>query len=137
MTLVEALAALRKAEMIRNPWPPGSLWVRGQEFLRVVTSSASGPSVWESMDLDDQALWVRCTEEEDGWPFDSEPVITDHATEGCLLALLREARDDETIRPSLETPKGYLMWHLPGLPHGFDSEREAVMGGLIAMASWL
>lgn len=138
MTLVQALAALHAAGRIRSPWLPGMLAVRRRhdpvEMARVVQTHAGRVTVWANRDVEG-IDWVISTEREDGWPDDVE-VAHDPASDGCLLALLREASCDPLRRTSPRLIGGWgMVSRRFDVAEGLgDTEGEAIAAAIIALA---
>ena len=108
MTLAKALQILQKANAIKSPWLSGMR--DAERGTRYMTSSNA---IW---DID-------------------HPDITDPATKGCLLTLLREASEDNRIyvrqefsgqRWAVHSP--YKSWPVK------DTEGEAIQAALITLA---
>lgn len=110
MTLTEALAKLHAAGRIRSPWLPGQ---------------TAGDMRYDDGIYDSNGL-------------PGEPDLTDPATVGCLLALLREASGDPLVSPDLVNQR----WRKsPGLTRKMfwtgPAEGLAISAALIALAESL
>ena len=125
MTLTEALATLHRAGRIERAWLAGML---------------------ATTDRDGSVRCVTAFDWSDDVPGDYEPDLTDPATVGCLLALLREASGDprlsvvadaeggdtwEVVKPDHEW--GFLD-AFPGNPCRGSTEGAAIAAALIALA---
>jgi len=116
MTLTDALRKLQRTERIRSAWLPGMRW-------RWLVPS------------NNRFRWYRVNDRYE--PPHVEPEswdLSDPATVGCLLDLLREARGQEELRPAPETIEGRRMWLVPGMSVGQDTEGQAIAAALIALA---
>lgn len=127
-----ALHALHRAGRILNPWLPGLLVVDqlGRRSRRA-----------------DIGCWRRAEEDVDQrWHIglNAEPVLSDPATVGVLLALLREAGKDPTTHVVQWDGRGFAVralderfepyWLLDDLR---PSEADAIAAGLVAFAAAL
>jgi hypothetical protein len=120
MTAVEALLKLAKSGRIKLPWRDG---------MNVTFDGIGAHRInrWH----DDGTLYIQ-----KGWT----PDLNDHATKGCLLALVREASGDSTVycRPSAAGwyTAGYENDTLDNLPET-PTEGAALVAALVAMAGEL
>jgi hypothetical protein len=111
MTLAEALQRLHEAGRIRSPWLPGMSAKDadpGQAYFRIVAGNGGdGSFVWgyyrrivAGNGGDGSFVWGYYRYDHAVRPFhteemyDNTPDLTDPATLGCLLALVREASGD-------------------------------------------
>lgn len=137
MTIIGALAALKAAGKIENAWLPGmrvrSLrladrgddepWVRAVRGLSVLSWHIEG--VWGSHAAMGPVL--------------DEPDLTDAATVGCLLALLREAHEDSGVWVGPSHPEAWAVFvcHADGWEESGafgETDGEAIAAALIALA---
>ncbi len=130
MTLTEALTALHEAGWIKSPWLPGML-------VRQHREEPDPGHAWRKLDLQQgwQGVPQGFAADYIGVPTTGDPDLTDPATVGCLLALLREASG----RPDLTTHLHDGYWHTG--PDGYEwggpsapTEVEAIAVALIALA---
>lgn len=85
-SLAEVLRSLHTMRRIVNPWPPG-MQIRGHLAIgRVVASNKHGIQLLEWVGWDSRKTYAH-----DQVPSSFEPDLSDPATRGCLLELLREA----------------------------------------------
>lgn len=132
MTLTEALAALQAAGKIKSAWLPGML----------VKDSLGRTARKTGFQPPEATLVGHRTMEAS----QAQPVLTDAATVGCLLALVREASGEphaETGYEEGETVDGWCVragdgeadWQLAqGDAYLWPTEGEAIAAALIALA---
>lgn len=126
MTLAEALIALHKAGKIARPTRPG---------MRVNSALPQDPPQWDRVeDRDDP---------NDLYPHEAID-ITDAATVGCLLAMLREVLGEPLALPFPYDLHGQIRWAAPGgayeglgvgAPGTGETEGRAIASALIALAA--
>jgi len=86
-------------------WMPGMLVARDE-----VWGPRAGVSVRVSVEASKDSFWLA-----EGW----EPVVSDPATLGCLLALVREAWGDPTLSAAWAARRWYIVTPVRGV--GFDA----------------
>lgn len=124
MTAAEALRVLHERGRIRSPWLPGMRLIAGP-----LDSYRWTETGW---------LWASGARSPADLDMHGEPDLTDPATVGCLLALLREAvgpwtpegRAGATIEQSRH---GWHVWVQTG-PGARDQYQAWTEGGAIAAA---
>jgi hypothetical protein len=137
VTLTEALAKLHEAGRIRSPWLPGM---------------HTAPEGWRVLYLDrDTGVAVTYRDGTDGGLLMVHPSrvasahidLTDPATVGCLLALLREASGDPEAVVGLDSEEGKRgNWWTNSSnewarDHDGATEGDAIAAALIALAEAL
>lgn len=127
VTLTQALAALKAARKIRSVWLPGMADVEEQ---RVLCSEHADGLVF--VDVGNRRGWFPPSALE-------APDLTDPATVGCLLALLREAHEDSGVWVGPSHPEAWVVfvrgesgWEESGA-FG-ETDGEALAAALIALA---
>lgn len=140
MTPSEAIRKLYAAGKIANPWPTGMriLAISPEQAApvcaaRVVASNGHGIQLleWES-------TVSRRTFAHNQVPAYFAPDIDDHATRGCLLALIREA-SDRPIAYAHQPGMSWVVYDHPGNPalgSGW-TEGEALAVALVRLAEAL
>lgn len=107
----------------------------GEGYLgRARVIDADCALVNERPDLWEYRGYLRGTANADEWPDTLLPDLTDPATVGCLLALVREAWDDPLICTAVDnTGCGWWVdgWADPRVPSKLhDTEAEALVAAL-------
>lgn len=127
MTVGEALQLLR-GRRIRTPWLPGMRAIIDSNLaFRRTEDGFAGHGLGGDL-MTEAAIGT------------AEPDLTDPATVGCLLALLREATGDPwayTVQDNLDTGDGWRVMASRGWPPGWTRHRtegEAIAAVLIALA---
>lgn len=125
VTTIEALRTLHEQGRIRSPWLAGMLFRTSllDTVRRVDAGWSWGSGAWSPPEL----------------TFDGELDLEDHATVGCLLALLREASKCPTLAPWADDPDDPGHWECPSEDdspelHLARTEGEAIAAALIALA---
>lgn len=142
-SLTGTLFTLARANLIKEPWLPGMLMtcdgkppVNPTYRLALMASDDGDEGGYaEYMGIpyaDAFPSWGWPTEDS-GW----QPWPSDPATAGCLTALWRTAKKDAYAYPTKTVVNGYAMWDLPGHPHGFDTDIEAIIADLHLLAGRL
>lgn len=138
MTLTEALRALHQQRRIRSPWLPGMVAVSAEGTpcrVAVLHGSGGGAVIpgWSTGTLPVGVAFLT----------GATPDLTDPATVGCLLALLREASGEVVCVQHRRVPSSVDPWVVTGptsTPQppwqgvAGPTEGEAIAAALIALA---